>query len=47
MIHWTEDSDLTGVRDQQPLAKLPGAEQQSWRTFWKDVADLLKKARAE
>jgi hypothetical protein len=42
--HWLKDLDLAGVRDQEPLAKLPGAERKEWAKLWTEVAALLKKA---
>jgi tetratricopeptide (TPR) repeat protein/tRNA A-37 threonylcarbamoyl transferase component Bud32 len=42
--HWQQDNDLTGVRDQAALAKLPEAERQKWAKLWDDVAALLAKA---
>ena len=41
--HWREDSDLTGVRDGDALAKLPADERDAWRKLWADVDALLKK----
>jgi hypothetical protein len=38
------DADLAGIRDPQPLAKLPEPEQEACRRLWADVASLLKKA---
>jgi len=42
--HWQRDCNLAGVRDAEALAKLPDAEQQSWREFWAEVATLTAKA---
>jgi hypothetical protein len=39
------DPDLAGVRDPQPLAKLPEPEQEACRKLWADVEGLLKKAQ--
>ncbi|MHC4551107.1 MAG: tetratricopeptide repeat protein [Planctomycetota bacterium] len=39
---WLEEKDLAGVRD--TLARLPDAEQEQWRAFWKAVADALEDA---
>src|SRR5262249_8122971 len=44
--HWQSDPDLFTVRDAKELAKLPEAEQQSWRKLWSDVDQLLKQASA-
>jgi tetratricopeptide (TPR) repeat protein len=43
--HWKTDTDLAGVRDREPLAQLPEAEQEAWRKLWADVEELLKKAQ--
>jgi hypothetical protein len=43
--HWKVDTDLAGVRDPEPLSKLPEAEQKSWRTLWADVDALLTRAQ--
>jgi hypothetical protein len=37
--------DLAGIRDPQPLAKLPEPEQEACRKLWADVAALVKKAQ--
>jgi serine/threonine-protein kinase len=44
--HWTEDTDLAGVRDAAALAKLPEAERKEWQALWADVDRLLKQAGA-
>ena len=44
--HWQNDPDLLGLRDAKELAKLPQAEQTSWRELWSDVDQLSKKATA-
>jgi tetratricopeptide (TPR) repeat protein/serine/threonine protein kinase len=46
MKHWQEDSDLTGVRDKDALAKLPAEERVAWEKLWAEVAALLKKAES-
>jgi hypothetical protein len=43
--HWKQDPDLAGIRDPDPLKKLPDEEQKAWRALWADVDNLLKKAR--
>jgi tetratricopeptide (TPR) repeat protein len=40
LAHWKVDADLSGVRDPEGLAKLPGEEQAAWRTFWAEVNAL-------
>jgi hypothetical protein len=40
---WQQDADLSSVRDQEALAKLPQAEREAWCQLWSDVADLLQK----
>ena len=42
--HWQRNRDLAGVRDEESLAKLSDAEQQSWREFWSEVETLIEKA---
>jgi hypothetical protein len=42
--HWQQDADLSSVRDQAALAKLPVGEQQAWRRLWDDLAALLPQA---
>jgi tetratricopeptide (TPR) repeat protein/serine/threonine protein kinase len=44
--HWQKDADLTGVRDEKTLAKLPAAEQDAWRQLWADIEALRKQARS-
>jgi hypothetical protein len=39
--HWRQDSDLGGVRDKGPLARLPAEERQEWQKLWADVKDLF------
>jgi hypothetical protein len=45
MQHWQKDTDLTGIRDKEALAKLLAEERIAWETLWADVAALLKKAQ--
>jgi hypothetical protein len=44
MQHWRQDADLAGIRDAEPLSKLPEAERKEWQSLWADVDQLLKKA---
>jgi tetratricopeptide (TPR) repeat protein len=44
MRQWQKDSDLSGLRDKDALAKLPAEERVACETLWTDVAALLKKA---
>ncbi len=44
--HWQQDSDLTGIREEAALAKLPAEERAAFAKLWKDVAALLEKATA-
>jgi tetratricopeptide (TPR) repeat protein len=41
--HWQRDRDLTGVRDQDAVAKLPAEEQEACKKLWADVETVLKK----
>jgi tetratricopeptide (TPR) repeat protein len=43
--HWLADPDLAGVRGPESLARFPEAERQAWQKLWKDISDLLKRAR--
>jgi hypothetical protein len=45
LAHWLTDTDLAGVRDPGPLAKLSAAERQEWEKLWKDVKATLADAR--
>jgi eukaryotic-like serine/threonine-protein kinase len=42
--HWKTDADLAGIRDPEPLSKLPEDEQKAWRSVWEEVDALRKKA---
>jgi serine/threonine-protein kinase len=42
--HWLEDPDLTSIREEAALAKLPEAEREALRALWRDVLALLEKA---
>jgi hypothetical protein len=44
MIHWKNDSDLTGIRDEKELAKLPEAERSAFKQLWDDVERLRVQA---
>ncbi len=44
LAHWKEDSDLAGIRDEAALAKLPEGEREAFRSLWRDVEALRKKA---
>jgi len=44
--HWKADTDLAGLRDAAPLAKLAADEQKACRAVWAEVDVLLAKARA-
>ena len=44
--NWQKDPDLTVVRDDKELDKLPGEEGAAWQKFWIQVAALSKQARA-
>jgi hypothetical protein len=43
--HWQQDTDLTAVRDEAALAKLPQAEREGWKSLWAKVDALLVKLR--
>jgi hypothetical protein len=42
---WLQESALAGVRDPEPLAKLPADECAEWEKFWADVKATLAHAR--
>ncbi len=44
LTHWLKASGLAAIRDEAELAKLPEAERESLRAFWRDVASLLEEA---
>ncbi len=44
--HWKSDSDLSGIRDEKELAKLPDAERAGFKQLWNDVDQLLTLAAA-
>ena len=44
MKHWQKDTDLTGIREKDALAKLPVEERAAWEKLWAGVAEALKKA---
>jgi hypothetical protein len=39
---WKADPDLAGVRDEEALATLPGAERRAWRDLWAEVEALIE-----
>jgi tetratricopeptide (TPR) repeat protein len=43
--HWKEDTDLSGIRDGDHLAKLPASERNAWQLLWADVEGLLERAK--
>ncbi len=43
LTRWKADPNLAGVRDADPLAKLPESEQAEWRALWADVESVLKR----
>jgi hypothetical protein len=42
---WRADADLIGLREPDPLDKLPRAEREECRALWRDVDALLERAR--
>jgi hypothetical protein len=44
MGHWQQDTDFTGVRGTEALAKLSEAERAEWTKLWQGVATLGKQA---
>src|SRR5262249_31486845 len=43
--HWQKDADLSGIRAQAALGKLPAEERAACAKLWADVAELLKRAK--
>jgi hypothetical protein len=41
---WQQDNQLACVRDSAQIAKLPAAEQKTFKQLWANVADLLQRA---
>ena len=47
LAHWKQDSDLAGIRDDGPLAKLPAGRREAFQALWLDVEALRIKASGE
>ena len=45
--HWRKDRDLAGIRDEEEIAKVPKAEREAFRAFWRDVDALLSRASGQ
>jgi tetratricopeptide (TPR) repeat protein len=45
--HWQVDPDLSCLRDEAELAKLPDEERKSWMALWSEVAALRGRAEGE
>jgi hypothetical protein len=45
--HWQKDADLTSLRDETALARLPEAEQRTCRQLWADVQRLIQQASSK
>jgi serine/threonine-protein kinase len=43
---WRTELDLAGLRDPEPLRRLPDSEREQWRSLWTDVNSRLVTARA-
>jgi hypothetical protein len=43
--HWQTDADLTGLRDQDALAKLRETERAECTKLWQDVNALLTRVK--
>jgi hypothetical protein len=44
--HWKVDTDLAGIGDAEPLAKVPEVERRDWQALWAEVDALLARAGA-
>ena len=42
---WLQESDMAGVREPDPLTKLPDVERAEWAKLWADVKATLAEAR--
>ena len=47
LMHWKEDPDLSSVRDDKEIAKLPEAERKEWEKLWADVDAQLNRAQGQ
>jgi hypothetical protein len=45
MLHWWKDEDLTGLRQPEALGRLAGEERDARARLWRDVDELLVRAR--
>ena len=45
LVHWQNDVDLAGIRDEKELTRLPESERSSFKQLWSDVDSLLREAR--
>ena len=43
LLHWKQDGDLAGLREDDAVRELPEAERQACRQFWADVDAVLQK----
>jgi serine/threonine-protein kinase len=44
MDNWQREPDLTGVRDEAGLVRLPAVERPRWQRLWQDVGALREEA---
>jgi tetratricopeptide (TPR) repeat protein len=42
---WLRDPDVAGVRDPEPLGRLPAAERREWEKLWRDLRELRASAQ--
>jgi hypothetical protein len=42
LVHWQNDGDLAGIRDEAALAELPQSQRTEWQGLWGDVKALLE-----
>jgi tetratricopeptide (TPR) repeat protein len=47
MQYWQQDTDFSGVRGPEALARLPEAERLEWQKLWNEVTVLLNRARGK
>jgi hypothetical protein len=47
LTFWRRERDLSAVRDEAAIARLPEAERAAWRALWAEVDELWARASAE
>jgi hypothetical protein len=47
LLHWQQDPDLAGVRDEEELVWLVAEERRACRQLWVDVEELIKRSQVK